>query len=59
MARPAQAKGALQPQELLRAYVLQASGLLRPRALYRAYDWDEGARGLTDGGSEHAVLVAG
>jgi NitT/TauT family transport system substrate-binding protein len=55
----AQAKGALQPQELLRAFVrYKHVDYYDPVLFTLAYDWMK-ARGLTDGGSEHAVLVAG
>jgi hypothetical protein len=55
----AQAKGALQPQELLRAFVRYKHVDYYGAVLFaRTYDWMR-ARGLTDGGSEHAVLVAG
>ena len=55
----AQAKGALQPHELLRAFVRYKHVDYYDSVLFtRTYDWMK-ARGLTDGGSEHAVLVAG
>ena len=55
----AQAKGALQPQELLRAFVRYKHVDYYDAVLFtRTYDWMR-AHGLTDGGSEHAVLVAG
>ena len=55
----AQARGALQPQELLRAFVRYKHVDYYDLELFtRTYDWMK-AHGLTDGGSEHAVLVAG
>jgi len=55
----AHAKGALQPRELLRAFVrYKHVDYYDPALFARTYDWMK-ARGLTDGGSEHAVLVAG
>ena len=55
----AHAKGALQPQELLRAFVRYKHVDYYDAVRFaRAYDWMK-ARGLTDGGSDHAVLVAG
>jgi NitT/TauT family transport system substrate-binding protein len=54
----AHAKGALEPHELLRAFVrYKHVDYYDPVLFTRAYDWMK-ARGLTDGGSEHAVLVA-
>ena len=53
------AKGALQPQESFApSCALQARGLYNPVLFTLAYDWMN-ARGLTDGGSEHAVFVSG
>jgi NitT/TauT family transport system substrate-binding protein len=55
----AHAKGALQPRELLRAFVrYKHVDSYDPVLFSRAYEWMR-ARGLTDGGSQHAVLVAG
>jgi NitT/TauT family transport system substrate-binding protein len=55
----AHAKGALQPNELLRAFVrYKHVDYYDPARFARAYDWMK-ARGFTDGGSEHAVLVGG
>ena len=55
----AHAKGALQPQELLRAFVrYKHVDYYDPVLFTRTYDWMR-ARGLTDGDSDHAVLVAG
>ena len=55
----AHAKGALPPRELLRAFVrYKHVDYYDPALFARTYDWMR-ARGLTDGGSEHAVLVAG
>ena len=55
----AHAKGALQPHELLRAFVrYKHVDYYDPVLFARAYDWMK-ARGLTDGGSDHAVLVGG
>ncbi len=55
----AHARGALQPQELLRAFVrYKHVDYYDPVLFTRTYDWMR-ARGLTDGGSEHAALVAG
>src|SRR5215831_4609350 len=53
----ASAKGALQPQELLRAFVrYKHVDYYDPELFGRAYDWMK-ARGLTEGRSEHATLV--
>ena len=55
----AQARGALQPQELLRAFVrYKHVDYYDPVLFTRTYDWMK-ARGLTEGGSEHTVLVGG
>src|SRR5436309_2023020 len=55
----AHAKGALQPHELLRAFVRYKHVDYYDPALFgRAYDWMK-ARGLTEGQSEHAALVVG
>jgi hypothetical protein len=55
----AHAKGALAPQELLRAFVRYKHVDYYDPALFgRAYDWMK-ARGLTEGHSEHAALVVG
>jgi len=53
----AHAKGALQPNELLRAFVRYKHVDTYDLALFgRTYDWMK-ARGLTEGQSEHARLV--
>ena len=53
----AHAKGALQPTELLRAFVrYKHVDYYDPTLFTRAYDWMK-ARGLTEGQSEHAALV--
>jgi len=50
--------GALQPRELLRAFVhLQARRLLRPALFNRAYDWIEGAGDDRRSESQHAGPV--
>jgi NitT/TauT family transport system substrate-binding protein len=55
----AHAKGALQPHELLRAFVRYKHVDSYDTTLFgRTYDWMK-ARGLTEGQSEHAALVAG
>jgi NitT/TauT family transport system substrate-binding protein len=55
----AHAKGALEPNELLRAFVRYKHVDYYDPALFgRAYDWMR-ARGLTEGQSEHAALVVG
>jgi NitT/TauT family transport system substrate-binding protein len=55
----AHAKGALQPRELLRAFVrYKHVDYYDPTLFGRAYDWMK-ARGLTEGQSEHAALVVG
>ena len=54
-----QAKGALKPHELLRAFVHYKHVDFYDEALFhRAYEWMK-ARGMTDGQSEHAALVIG
>ena len=53
----ASAKGALEPRELLRAFVrYKHVDYYDPELFGRAYDWMK-ARGLTEGTSEHATLV--
>jgi hypothetical protein len=55
----AHAKGALQPHELLRAFVrYKHVDYYDPALFNRAYDWMK-ARGLSEGQSEHAALVVG
>ena len=55
----AHAKGALQPTELLRAFVHYKHVDYYDETLFnRAYDWMK-ARGLSDGESRHAALVIG
>jgi NitT/TauT family transport system substrate-binding protein len=55
----AHAKGALQPNELLRAFVhYKHVDYYDPELFNRAYDWMK-ARGMTEGQSEHAALVVG
>ena len=55
----AHAKGALQPRELLRAFVrYKHVDYYDPTLFGRAYDWMK-ARGLTEGQSQHAALVVG
>jgi NitT/TauT family transport system substrate-binding protein len=55
----AHAKGALKPNELLRAFVrYKHVDYYDPRLFGRAYDWMK-ARGLTEGQSQHAALVVG
>jgi NitT/TauT family transport system substrate-binding protein len=55
----AHAKGALEPHELLRAFVrYKHVDYYDPTLFSRTYDWMK-ARGLTEGQSEHAALVAG
>jgi NitT/TauT family transport system substrate-binding protein len=52
-------KGALQPNELLRAFMrYKHVDYYDSTRFDRAYDWMK-ARGLTDGQSEHAALVVG
>jgi len=55
----AHAKGALQPNELLKAFVRYKHVDYYDPALFgRAYEWMK-ARGMTEGQSEHAALVVG
>ena len=55
----AHAKGELEPHELSRAFVrYKHVDYYDPALFNRAYDWMK-ARGLSDGGSEHAALVVG
>jgi NitT/TauT family transport system substrate-binding protein len=55
----AHAKGALQPRELLTAFVrYKHVDYYDPTRFERAYDWMK-ARGLSEGQSEHAALVVG
>jgi hypothetical protein len=55
----AHAKGALQPHELLRAFVrYKHVDYYDPALFNRAYDWMK-ARGLSEGQSQHAALVVG
>jgi len=55
----AHAKGALQPKELLRAFVHYKHVDYYDEALFnRAYDWMK-ARGMTEGQSQHGALVVG
>jgi NitT/TauT family transport system substrate-binding protein len=55
----AHAKGALEPRELLRAFVrYKHVDYYDPTRFERAYDWMK-ARGLSEGQSEHAALVVG
>jgi len=55
----AHAKGALEPRELLRAFVRYKHVDYYDPALFgRAYDWMK-ARGLSEGQSQHAALVVG
>jgi NitT/TauT family transport system substrate-binding protein len=55
----AHAKGALQPHELLKAFVRYKHVDYYDTTLFgRTYDWMQ-ARGLTEGQSEHAALVVG
>ena len=55
----ASAKGALQPHELLRAFVrYKHVDYYDPTLFDRTYDWMK-SRGLTDGQSEHGTLVVG
>lgn len=55
----AAAKGALKPNELLRAFVhYKHVDYYDPMLFNRAYDWMK-ARGMTEGQSEHAALVVG
>jgi NitT/TauT family transport system substrate-binding protein len=53
----AHAKGALEPRELLRAFVrYKHVDVYSPELFNRTYDWMK-ARSLTDGTSSHDVLV--
>lgn len=53
----AHAKGALEPHELLRAFVrYKHIDYYDPALFDRAYDWMK-ARGLTEGASQHSALV--
>lgn len=55
----ASAKGALQPHELLKAFVrYKHVDYYDPTLFGRAYDWMK-SHGLTEGQSEHAALVVG
>ena len=55
----AHAKGALEPRELLRAFVrYKHVDYYDPALFERAYDWMK-ARGMTEGQSRHAALVSG
>src|SRR5690242_9780691 len=55
----AHAKGALEPRELLTAFVrYKHVDYYDPSRFERAYDWMK-ARGLSEGQSEHAALVVG
>jgi NitT/TauT family transport system substrate-binding protein len=55
----AHAKGALEPRELLRIFVhYKHVDYYDPALFNRAYDWMR-ARGMTEGQSQHAALVAG
>lgn len=55
----AHAKGALQPRELLRAFVhYKHVDYYDPALFSRAYDWMK-ARGMTEGQSQHGALVVG
>ncbi len=55
----AQAKGALQPNELLKAFVhYKHVDYYSEQSFIRAYDWMK-ARGMSDGHSEHIALVVG
>src|ERR687895_1783120 len=55
----AHAKGALEPRELLRAFVrYKHVDYYDPTLFNRAYDWMK-ARGLSEGESQHAALVVG
>jgi len=55
----AHAKGALKPNELLRAFVrYKHVDYYDPTLFHRAYDWMK-ARGLSEGQSQHAALVVG
>jgi len=55
----AHAKGALQPRELLRAFVrYKHVDYYDPELFNRAYEWMK-ARGMTEGQSQHAALIVG
>ncbi len=55
----AHAKGALKPNELLRAFVhYKHVDYYDPTLFTRAYDWMK-ARGMTEGQSQHGALVVG
>jgi NitT/TauT family transport system substrate-binding protein len=55
----AHAKGALKPNELLRAFVhYKHVDYYDPELFNRAYDWMR-ARGMTEGQSQHGALVVG
>jgi NitT/TauT family transport system substrate-binding protein len=55
----AHAKGALRPNELLRAFVhYKHVDYYDPELFNRAYDWMR-ARGMTEGQSQHGALVVG
>ncbi len=55
----AHAKGALQPRELLRAFVrYKHVDYYDPTLFNRAYDWMK-ARGMTEGQSRYAALIVG
>jgi len=55
----AHAKGALEPHELMRAFVhYKHVDYYDPALFGRAYDWMK-ARGMTEGQSQHAALVVG
>ena len=55
----AHAKGALQPNELLRAFVhYKHVDYYDPELFGRAYEWMK-ARGMTEGQSQHGALVVG
>ena len=55
----AHAKGALKPNELMRAFVhYKHVDYYDPALFSRAYDWMK-ARGMTEGQSQHGVLVVG
>ena len=55
----AHAKGALEPRELLRAFVhYKHVDYYDPATFNRVYDWMK-ARGMTEGQSQHAALVVG
>jgi NitT/TauT family transport system substrate-binding protein len=55
----AHASGALQPHELLRAFVrYKHVDQYDPVLFTRTYEWMK-SRGLTEGGSDHASLIVG